>query len=182
VGIALVALSGLALGQGAWMIGSARLGEAVAERAWTQARGQANGAEPRLAAGGSAVARLRVPALGIDEIVVAGEEAELERGPRLVAGSLAAGVGGHAVVAGHRDLHFRFLRDLRPGDELLLASPDGWQRRYRVVGVEVLEGADPRLAETGSAPALTLLTHYPFDAVPPGGPLRYAVHAVASGG
>ena len=53
------------------------------------------------------------------------------------------------------------------------------QRAYRVSAVEVID------ARTAGAPArddidgLVLVTCYPFDAVVPGGPLRYVVSATA---
>jgi sortase A len=85
------------------------------------------------------------------------------------------------VVTGHRDTQFRFLKDLAPGDELGLVGPDGARHRYVVMDALVVDERDTSvLAETGEA-RLTLVTCFPFDAVVPGGPLRYVVRAASPG-
>lgn len=59
----------------------------------------------------------------------------------------------------------------------LWPAPDRQVRRYRVSEAGVVDHRNRRpLAATGE-PALTLITCYPFDAVVPGGPLRYVVRA-----
>ncbi|HET7360128.1 MAG TPA: sortase, partial [Rhodanobacteraceae bacterium] len=79
------------------------------------------------------------------------------------------------VISAHRDTQFAFLRELRVGDTLTLDDARGLQR-YRVVGMRVADSrrARPHAAHAG---ALLLVTCYPFDAVLPGGPLRYVVEA-----
>jgi sortase A len=82
------------------------------------------------------------------------------------------------VLAGHRDTHFRFLRGLRAGDDILLESPEGRVSRYRIQSAEVVDHRDNRPLDAAFEPTLTLITCYPFDAIVPGGPLRYVVRAV----
>ena len=52
-------------------------------------------------------------------------------------------------------------------------------RRYRVTGTAVIDRSEARLAIEGDQPRLTLATCYLFDAVTPGGPIRYLVFAEA---
>jgi sortase A len=87
------------------------------------------------------------------------------------------------LFSGHRDTHFRFLVDLRPGDELRLGHPGG-ETRYVVDGMEVFDTRNSRLVDRDGSDRLLLVTCYPFDSLVPGGPLRYAVsaRAVASEG
>ena len=84
-----------------------------------------------------------------------------------------------SAIAGHRDTHFRGLGRLRPGDAVWLQAPGGDPRRYRVEGARVIHESETEVLAPTRAPTLTLVTCYPFDAVVPGGPLRYVVRAVA---
>jgi len=100
-------------------------------------------------------------------------------GPGHLSRSAAPGSAGNVALAGHRDTHFRFLRDLRPGDEILLEAAAGPARRYRVTETAVVDFHDRRPLAASLEPVLTLITCYPFDAIVPGGPLRYVVRAAA---
>lgn len=83
---------------------------------------------------------------------------------------------GTAVLAGHRDTHFRFLQDVQPQDRLRIQSADGIWREYSVETTEVRHiHQDPLKAD--SQDQLVLITCYPFEALNPGGPLRYLVSA-----
>lgn len=176
----------LLAGLGFWQLGGAALIHAKAwlaqvllERAW----------QASLADGGRAmrpwpwadtypVARLKVPALGIDQIVLAGASGRsLAFAPGHLDGTARPGSAGHSVISGHRDTHFRFLRDLAPGEAIELQRPDGLWRRYQVRESQVIDARQARLSAGDGRAALTLVTCYPFDAVVPGGPLRYLVFA-----
>lgn len=126
------------------------------------------------------VARLRVPALDIDQYVLAGATGNaLAFGPGLDTAGARPGDPGTAVVAGHRDTHFRFMQRLRPAMDLVLQLPDGRYLRYRVAEARVVDSRGPVSAPARRGPeALELVTCYPFDALRPGGPLRYVVRAV----
>ena len=83
------------------------------------------------------------------------------------------------MLSGHRDTQFRFLRNLAAGDEIRLETPDGVSHRYAVSEALVVHARDTdALWDTGVS-RLTLVTCFPFDAVVPGGPLRYVVVALA---
>jgi sortase A len=124
------------------------------------------------------VARLQAPGLGLNRIVLAGTSGRtLAFGPGHMDGTAAPGAPGHAILSGHRDTHFRFLKDLAPGDALRVQRPDGGWQDYRVIGTEVIDARQARLAPDDGRPLLSLVTCYPFDALTPGGPLRYVVTA-----
>ena len=124
------------------------------------------------------VARLEVPRHGAALMVLAGASGRtLAVGPGHVEGTPLPGDPGNAVVSGHRDTHFAFLRDLRSGDTLVVHSASGRVVRYVVSGIEVVRNKDVRvLLDTGDD-RLTLVTCYPFDSPVPGGSLRYVVVA-----
>jgi sortase A len=86
------------------------------------------------------------------------------------------GERGNSIIAGHRDTHFRFLQDLRAGDRLAVERANG-VRWFVVTGTSVVDSRSTRIALRSDVPRLTLVTCYPFDAIEPGGPLRYVVTA-----
>ena len=89
----------------------------------------------------------------------------------------APGTQGNAVVTAHRDTHFAFLRDLVPGDRIVVETPAGSGARYRVERSLIADHRALRLPADDRSTTLALVTCYPFDAVDPGTPLRYAVIA-----
>jgi sortase A len=91
------------------------------------------------------------------------------------------GEHGNVVVGGHRDTHFRFLKDLRLGDALLLEDRDRERVDYAVTAAEVVDRERSDLLADFGDDRLTLITCYPFDAIQPGGPARYVVTAVRTG-
>jgi sortase A len=110
---------------------------------------------------GSPIARLVIPKLDLDEVVVEGvDEDALRAGPGHMTGSALPGAVGNSVLSAHRDRHFRSLGDLAIGDTLVTESGQGkvvWQvARVRVVT------ADAPVLKGSVAPLLTLTTCWPI--------------------
>jgi sortase A len=178
--LALLAASAAFLGRGTWIFAKAQVAQVLLARAWEETRDSGRAVKPWPWADTWPVARLRVPRLGVDEIVLAGGHGQaMAFGPGHLSRTAAPGQEGNIVLAGHRDTHFRFLRDLQPGDEILLEAAQGAPRRYRVTETAVVDFHDRRPLAASPEPTLTLITCYPFDAIVPGGPLRYVVRAAA---
>ena len=89
----------------------------------------------------------------------------------------APGEQGYSLIAGHRDTHFRFLSELEPGDVLEIDNYLGQNAQFRVSGTRVLNIEQDKLQIDPEISGLTLVTCWPFDALVPGGPLRYLVNA-----
>ena len=170
---ALLGAVGLALlVQGLWIPIKAAAAQVLLEAAWARSL-DGNTARPWPWADTWPVARLRAPDHGIDQIVLEGGTGNV----------LAFAPGRHGlstpsrpVLGGHRDTHFSFLKDLSLGDELELESTDGRVTRYRASWAAVVDHRDLAILE-GDESSLVLVTCWPFDAVVPGGPLRYVVKA-----
>lgn len=180
--ILLLAGGAVALGAGLWMPAKAATAQILLRLAWERSAISSEGTprRPWPWARTWPVARLRVPLHGVDVIVLAGAEgASLAFAPGHVDGTARPGQDGNVVLAAHRDTHFRFLADLGPGDELLLEAPGAATRRYRVADGRVVDERQTAVLAATAEPTLTLVTCYPFDAVRPGGPLRYVVRATA---
>jgi sortase A len=125
------------------------------------------------------VARLTAPRLNKERLILEGASGRtLAFAPGHLTGSALPGTSGNAVVAGHRDTHFAFLRDLENGDLLVVGTPDGREHKYRVESYGIVHENQTEVLEPSGDGALTLVTCYPFDAIVPGGPLRFVVKAL----
>ena len=178
-------LAGALLAVGLWQLGAggyiqlkALLAQRLIAGAWAERLAGNELARPWPWADTWPIARLRVPARDIDLYVLEGGHGRaLAFGPGHIEGTAAPGARGHAVIAGHRDTHFAFLRDLSPGTEMRVQRQDGQWQSYRVNQSAVLDARDAQFYTAEDSSALTLVTCYPFDAVTSGGPLRYLVFA-----
>lgn len=175
-----VAAAGLALaawqwGGAAWLAGKAVAAQVLLERAWATGT-EAPRPPPWPGADFAPVARLAVPALAVERIVLSDASPRtLAFGPGRLSESALPGTPGATVIAGHRDTHFRFLHELAPG--MKLTVDDGvTNRAYRVVEIRVLDTRTERLSLDGPE-RLVLVTCWPFDALRAGGPLRYVAVA-----
>jgi sortase A len=178
---AALAAAGFALaGNAALIHAKALLAQVLLQRAWTETKATETPVRPWPGADTAPIARLLAPAQGIDLLVLDGATGRtLAFGPGHHDGSSMPGEAGNTVLSGHRDTHFRFLRQLAIGDELIVELPSGQRHRYRVREALVANARDLRLPRLPPEEALTLVTCFPFDAVEPGGPLRYVVVATA---
>jgi sortase A len=178
VATALFAVGMWELGHGIWIHAKAQLAQHLLQRAWERTlRGEVD-ARPWPWADTAPVARLKVPAHGVDLIVLAGVSGRtLAFGPGYAPEGAAVGAPGTAIVTGHRDTHFRFLQRVRAGEEIILDAPGRAPARFRVEALSVVDSRTAVIRSDSSSTALVLMTCFPFDALMPGGPLRYVVSA-----
>lgn len=177
VGIGLmVLLSAVGLGNAALIHAKAWLAPVLISHSWHAAE-PAGIHPPWPWADARVAARLAAPSLGIERFVFDNDQPRtLAFGPGLAAES----TGGRVrVISGHRDTHFAFLEALRPGMPLELERPGGDLHRFRVAATEVVDSRRGRLPLPPGASGLVLVTCFPFDALTPGGPLRFVVVAEA---
>lgn len=80
-------------------------------------------------------------------------------------------------MSGHRDTHFLFLQDVQPKDRLAWQTIQGRWLTYGVKDTAVVDSRTARLISHQKEANVLLITCYPFDAIIPGGPLRYVVTA-----
>src|SRR4029079_15621630 len=90
-------------------------------------------------ASGVPVARIVIPRLGLDEVVVEGVgEAWRRAGPGHMSGSVLPGESGTSVISAHRDRHFRALADIAVGDTIITESAGG-SVTWRVARLRVID-------------------------------------------
>lgn len=167
-------------GEGIWIQAKAGLAQALIGNAWRNAADADSVPRPWPWADMAPVAILEAPLHRIRQVVLSGATGRtLAFGPAHMSASAEIGSDGVVVLVGHRDTHFAFLEDVRPGDGFVLTDRRGGRWPYRVVATEIADSRSDRLRLDPEGRQLVLLTCYPFDAVDPGGPLRYVVTAVA---
>jgi len=175
---ALTLLGAALLAAGFWLPAKAALAQHLLNRAWETTRDDHRAiARPWPWADTWPVARLTLPG-GEPLTVLAGASGRnLAFAPTLLDGSAPPGTPGVTVIAGHRDTHFRALERLKLGDEIRLERPDGLALTYAVTAVHVVDADRDALRLDADESVIALVTCWPFDAVTPGGPLRYVVTA-----
>ena len=144
---------------------------AQARSAWEQREAARQVALARIQAGehgsiesvvaGAPVARLVIPRIGLDEIVLEGVgDEELNAGPGHLPGSALPGLPGNAVISAHRDRHFDRLGELQLGDTITTESSQS-SGKWVVVGKRIVGHATPALFQSRE-PILTLTTCWPI--------------------
>ncbi|MGQ9427601.1 class GN sortase [Gilvimarinus sp. F26214L] len=169
--VLLILLAAVSGGQALYLSGKAWLAQQLLHSAWKDSEARAQPVKPWPWADVHPAGLLTVDRLGIEQIVLSDHSGEA-----LAFGPGAAQAGDALVLAGHRDSHFAFLRNLQPGDRIKWQARDQSSEEYRVTSMEVL---DIRVQEqiVPDPNTLLLITCYPFDTLSAGGPLRFAVVA-----
>jgi len=113
---------------------------------------------------GEPVARLRIPRLGLDAIVVNGTDAEtLRSGPGLDPRSFMPGEGKLVYLAGHRTTYLAPFADidrLRAGDRIVLEPPYG-RFEYAVTGHRIVDDQDLSVLRSPAHEVLRLQACHP---------------------
>ncbi len=173
----LLFIAALFIIDGCWIKVKASLAQVLLQKAWQVTLDGGEQVRPWPWADTWPVARLQVARLGVDCIVLEGENGEvLAFGPGHISKSSQPLAEGNCALVGHRDTSFSFLKDLQKGDTLSLQNSAGKELRYRVLSTEIKNHKELYFEETVT-PWLTLITCYPFESLTPGGPLRFVVFA-----
>ncbi len=186
IALLLVIVGGSLCARALYLHAKAELAGILIRRAWDRniASGQPN--KPWPWADTHPVARLQVPRLGYDEIVLEGATPRtLAFGPAHMLSGADLGEPGNLLLAGHRTSWFRSLEGIRDGDNILLDSYDARRhavrhQTYTVSFTRVIDPHDTALIAPTADDALTLITCYPFGARPTS-PQRFIVRATPKG-
>ncbi|WP_447968557.1 class GN sortase [Nitrospira sp. M1] len=163
-------------GYGAWIYVKAELAQYLIERAWAHTQDGQGQVQPWPWADTWPIAKLRVPQHGIEMFVLSGANGRtLAFGPGHVASSPLPGSIGTTIFNGHRDTHFAFLEHMQSGDTILIDDIYGQTTSFTIQNMQVVDARQSIIVQDESHAQLALVTCYPFDAITPGGPLRYIV-------
>jgi len=155
------------------------LAQELLTQAWSQSNSGLDAVKPWPWADFWPIAKLTVPRLGIEQLVLAGDSGNvLAFAPGYTRSSVSLGEPGITLFSGHRDTHFNFLKDLIAGDELLIQGPSGTYV-YQVELAHVVDQTNFSVPRSGTfltslssnqmpqheQSQLLLVTCYPFDAI-----------------
>ncbi len=108
---------------------------------------------------GDPIARIEMPTIGVDNIVVAGvEKSDLKKGPGHYPETPMPGQLGNAAIAGHRTTYgqpFFDIDKLEVGDEIVVTTLDG-RFVYRVTGQQIVSPSDYQVVATVDPTTATL--------------------------
>lgn len=159
----------------------AELAGILIRRAWDQSLKTGTPHKPWPWADTYPVARLQIPRLVYDEIVLDGATPRtLAFGPARLYSGANFGEPGNLVLAGHRTSWFRPLESVAKNDSLQITWFDKRARQhsraYQVSTIQIVDPEDVRLLAPTDEDALTLFTCYPFGHSP-SSPQRFVVRA-----
>ena len=183
----LILVIGVSLtGRAVYLRAKAELAGVLIRKAWEETLQSGKPHAPWSWADTHPIARLRIPHLDYDEIVLEGATPRtLAFGPARLLSGAGVGESGNLVLAGHRTSWFEPPQRIAQGDTIDLEWFDSRagarrERVYTVTMIRVVEPQDVGLLAPTSEDALTLITCYPFGRGP-GSPQRFIVRAVPSG-
>lgn len=165
---------------GLWIPLKAVVAQELLAMAWAKTQASQQQSRPWPWADTWPVARLQLPGDSSALVVLAGAHGEsLAFGPGQVRGpELGDRPQAPVVIAGHRDTHFRPLKDIRENQEIRLQFADGVWRRYRVESLRIVDSRQQTMdLSRYDRNSLVLVTCYPFDSLNANGPLRFVVEA-----
>jgi sortase A len=129
---------------------------------------------------GDTLAKLIIPRLDAELYVIEGDgPKELRRGPGHLMGTAMPGGKGNCVIAGHRDTHFRVLKDIKKGDDIVLQTKEG-KFLYQVREMKIVSPENTSALQPTRDGELNLITCYPFYYVG-SAPKRFIVQARLAG-
>jgi sortase A len=183
---ALILIGGVCLtGRAAYLHAKAELAGILIRRAWETTLRTGESSPPWPWADAYPIARLQIPRLGYDEMVLEGATPRtLAFGPARLLSGAGLGEPGNLLVAGHRTSWFRQLEGIVAGDTIQLQWLDSHGRlqamNYKVGVIRIVDPQDVTLLAPTSEEALTLITCYPFGSSPYS-PQRFMVRAYPVG-
>jgi sortase A len=170
-------------GRAAYLHAKAELAGILIRHAWQQGLQSGTSPAPWPWADTHPVARLRIPQIKYDEIVLEGATPRtLAFGPAHMLDGARLGGPGNLLLAGHRTSWFEPLKNISQGDriemEWLDARGGGLRgRSYIVTNIQIVAPQDLEMLQPTADDALTLITCYPFGHSPYS-PQRFTVRAV----
>jgi sortase A len=113
---------------------------------------------------GEATARIQIPAIGVDKIVVEGVALpDLKKGPGHYPNTPLPGQQGNAAIAGHRTTYgapFNRIDELKPGDEITVTTVQG-EFTYEVAETLIVSPTQVEVLEDKGDNRLTLSACHP---------------------
>ncbi|MCU7937732.1 MAG: class GN sortase [gamma proteobacterium symbiont of Bathyaustriella thionipta] len=166
------------IANGGYIFAKAQLAQYLISDAWDKTLSGNTQVKPWSWADTWPVAKLQFQNKAVSFYVLNGANgASLPFGPGHLTGSAFPGDSGSSIIAGHRDTHFELLQHIDLDEKIKIQTREGYIVWYQVNSIHIADSRKQTLEVTENSEKLILVTCYPFDAINPGGPLRYVVTA-----
>ena len=150
------------LGQAGLLAAKAWAAPILIERAWDRQLAEGGEQKPWPWADSFPLARLSVPEQGVTRYVLEGDNMR-----NLAFGPVLQPEEAGALIYGHRDTHFRFLKDLTSDDTVTFQFKDKKETKWMVVDRQIVPADQLYIRNDTGDRRLHLITCYPFDSVDP---------------
>jgi len=178
IGTLMILLAATAVVEG-WFyqwLGHGQFTAALLSEKRVHAAGKPSAAVNRRPARGTLIAKLQVPRLNMSVVVLEGsDDGTLKKGPGHIEETALPGELGNVGIAGHRDTHFRPLRNIQIGDKVIVTTTTS-AIHYFIDTIDIITPTDMEILDPTSGPTLTLVTCYPFEFIG-NAPMRYVIRA-----
>ena len=105
---------------------------------------------------------LELPSVGLKvPVYQSNSELVMDRGAGIIDGMAYPHEPGNIGISGHRDGYFRVLKDIKPGDPIVLQTLEG-PKHFRIDATEIVAISDIHLLQDTQDQQVTLVTCYPF--------------------
>ena len=161
--LAAVFLTGMwFVADGLWIKGKAAIAQVMLDRGFLSA--SVEDQKPWSWADISPIAKVSAPRLQQSNIVLNNTSGEaLAFGPGHLANTPLPGERGTAVFSAHRDTHFRWIGELRKGDEILVKRKDGKTIAYEVRRAWIAKAGSSGINADSDQHLIALTTCWPLN-------------------
>lgn len=109
---------------------------------------------------------VEIPAIGVNASIWEGDDwFTLQQGVGHYPFSANPGEDANMVLTAHNDIYgeiFRYLEDLKPGDEIHVEADNGHWYTYVVENTQIVDPTDVWVLEPGNEPLVTLISCWPY--------------------
>ncbi len=175
--IVIILAGSLNVGTGTYIYTKAQLAQYLLNSAWTKTATGLKQVKPWKWADTYPVAKINFKGFKKEYIILAGANGRtMAFGPGHLSSTPLPGNNGNSVIVGHRDTHFKVLKNLDYGDVINIQTQSK-NLSYRVSTTFIIDQKQTEIMQNDGEELLTLITCYPFDSPHARGPLRYVVQA-----
>jgi sortase A len=174
----LIVVVALLWGTSLWIHAKAHLAQYLIQEAWRSTLDSGEAKKPWPWADTWPVAQLTFPNQNKSLFILAGSHGtSLAFGPGHIDGTSLPGQSGTIVFSGHRDTHFRFLKNVAIKQRIQMIDNAGNLTHYKVRELRIVDSSKQDWLIDQSKNELHLITCFPFDSANLNPSKRYIVIA-----
>lgn len=122
------------------------------------------------------ILKMSVPSLNKELFVLQGDSGStLAFGPGHASKSFLPKDNGTVMISAHKDTHFRFLKDLKVGEKIVIQDVNNDSHTYIMDSFKVIDSEKNNIPIYNGINELVLVTCYPFEAISTEKNQRYVV-------